>query len=75
MKITYDILWVDDEPQNITVLKNNAIMFLDNFGIRPNVALVAAKKCRKSPRKFKTGFRKTQFRFDSRRLSYARNEG
>lgn len=43
MKMTYDILWVDDQPQEVADLRENAVDFLSEFGICANVTLVQAK--------------------------------
>ena len=43
MKITYDILWVEDEPEKIQALKNSAEAYLDDYGIRANVTLINSR--------------------------------
>ena len=43
MKITYDILWVEDEPEKIQALKNSAEAYLNDYGIRANVTLINSR--------------------------------
>lgn len=44
MKMAYDILWVDDQPQEVADLRDNAVDFLSEFGISANVTLVQARR-------------------------------
>lgn len=42
--MAYDILWVDDQPQAVADLRDNAVDFLNEFGIVGNLTLVRAKQ-------------------------------
>lgn len=42
--MTYGILWVDDQPQEVADLRENAVDFLSELGIFANVTLVQAKQ-------------------------------